>query len=119
MADLRTSAFLCFVLTTCWDRIKKRKNIPAKEQLMDRMDATELAANQFRMTQTRDKLTRRNINTQQQAIHTHLEVGKEVRAAIKRIGGMLPENIPPVEHIKQVKKRIKNTLPTQLGNDKK
>ena len=34
--------------------IKKRKGIPEKEQLMDRMDATELAANQFRMTQTRD-----------------------------------------------------------------
>src|SRR3989338_6295315 len=28
---------------------KARKNIPAKEQLLDRMNATELAANQFRM----------------------------------------------------------------------
>ena len=30
--------------------IKARKNIPPKEQLMDRMGTTELAANQFRMT---------------------------------------------------------------------
>jgi len=37
------------------EAIKARKRIPAKEQLMDRMDTTELAANQFRMTQTRDK----------------------------------------------------------------
>ena len=37
------------------DAIKARKRIPEKEQLMDRMDSTELAANQFRMTQTRDK----------------------------------------------------------------
>ena len=37
------------------DAIKTHKRIPAKEQLMDRMNATELAANQFRMTQTRDK----------------------------------------------------------------
>ena len=36
--------------------IKARKGIPSKENLMDRMNATELAANQFRMTQTRDKL---------------------------------------------------------------
>ena len=31
--------------------------------------------------------------------------------AIKRIGGPLPENLPPAEHIKQVQKRIKQTSP--------
>jgi DNA-damage-inducible protein D len=36
------------------DAIKQRKGIAKKENLMDRMDTTELAANQFRMTQTRD-----------------------------------------------------------------
>ncbi|MCM2359744.1 MAG: DNA damage-inducible protein D [Geobacteraceae bacterium] len=35
------------------DAIKQRKGVPKKENLMDRMDTTELAANQFRMTQTR------------------------------------------------------------------
>jgi small-conductance mechanosensitive channel len=54
---------------------------------MDRMNATELAANQFRMTQTRDKLARDSIRDQQHAIHAHEQVGKEVRDAIKRIGG--------------------------------
>ena len=34
------------------EAIKARKRIPEKEQLMDRMDTTELAANQFRMTGT-------------------------------------------------------------------
>jgi DNA-damage-inducible protein D len=91
--------------------IKKRKGIPKKENLMDRMDTTELAANQFRMTQTRDKLSRDGINSQQQAIHAHEVVGKEVREAIKRIGGVMPENIPPAEHINVVEKRIKNTPP--------
>jgi DNA-damage-inducible protein D len=38
-------------------------------------------------------------------------VGKEVRDAIKRIGGTLPENIPPAEHIKDVEKRLKLTTP--------
>jgi hypothetical protein len=32
--------------------------------------------------------------------------------AIKRIGGTLPENPSPVEHIKQVEKRIKQAPPT-------
>jgi DNA-damage-inducible protein D len=93
------------------EAIKKRKDIAKKDQLMDRMDTTELAANQFRMTQTRDKLARTPVKDQQQAIRTHEAVGKEVREAIKRIGGVMPENIPPAEHISEVEKRIKNTPP--------
>jgi len=91
--------------------IKQKKAIPQKEKLMDRMDATELAANQFRMTQTRDKLAQTHVKDQQQAIRTHETVGKEVREAISRIGGVMPENIPPAEHISKVEKRIKETPP--------
>ncbi|OQX02401.1 MAG: DNA damage-inducible protein D [Thiothrix lacustris] len=91
--------------------IQAYKKIPDKHQLMDRMNATELAANQFRMTQTRDKLARDAINNQQHAIKTHEQVGKEVREAIKRIGGTLPEHIPPAEHIKDVEKRVKQSTP--------
>ncbi len=93
------------------EAIKNRKNIPKKDQLMDRMDTTELAANQFRMTQTRDKLSRSPVQNQQQAIHTHEEVGREVREAIRRIGGVMPENMPPAEHINKVKRQVKNTPP--------
>jgi DNA-damage-inducible protein D len=93
------------------EAIKHRKAIPENEQLMDRMDTTELAANQFRMTQTRDKLAREHIRDQERAIQTHKQVGQEVREAIKRIGGTLPENLPPAEHIKQVEKRIKQAAP--------
>lgn len=92
------------------DAIKQRKTIADKDNLLDRMNATELAANQFRMTQTRDKLAR-GVSGQTQAIQTHEQVGKEVRDAIKRIGGTLPENIPPAEHIKEVEKRLKNATP--------
>lgn len=90
------------------EAIKQRKGIPKKDNLMDRMDTTELAANQFRMTQTRDKLARERVSNQQQAIRTHEEVGREVREAIKRIGGVMPENIPPAEHIAVVEKRTKS-----------
>ncbi len=48
--------------------IKKRKAIADNENLMDRMNATELAANQFLMTQTRDKLAREGIKSQSAAI---------------------------------------------------
>ncbi len=93
------------------DAIKVRKGIDARDQLMDRMDTTELAANQFRMTQTREKLKRENIRNSRDAIETHGAVGKEVRTAIAKIGGTLPENIPPAEHIKNVKKRLKKAKP--------
>jgi DNA-damage-inducible protein D len=92
------------------DAIKRRKTIAEKDNLLDRMNATELAANQFRMTQTRDKLAR-GVTGQAHAIQTHEQVGKEVRDAIKRIGGTLPENIPTAEHIKDVERRMKLTTP--------
>jgi DNA-damage-inducible protein D len=91
--------------------IKKFKGIDHRENLMDRMNSTELAANQFRMTQAREKLQKENIKGQEQAIRTHKKVGQEVRDAIKRIGGTLPENIPPAEHIRDVKKRIQSVKP--------
>jgi DNA-damage-inducible protein D len=91
--------------------IKTRKRIPQKENLLDRMNATELAANQFRMTQTRDKLARDAVYSEQAAINTHTQVGREVRQAISRIGGVLPENIPADEHIKDVQRRLKGSTP--------
>lgn len=66
------------------DAIKQRKTIPDKDNLLDRMNATELAANQFRMTQTRDKLAR-GVSGQTQAIQAHEQVpgasGKTTRTA--------------------------------------
>lgn len=98
--------------------IKKLKGVDRKENLMDRMNTTELAANQFRMTQAREKLQKENIKGQERAIATHKKVGQEVRDAIKRIGGTMPENIPPAEHIKQVKKRLKTAKPRLQLEDK-
>ena len=100
------------------DAIKQRKAIPGRDNLLDRMNATELAANQFRMTQTRDKLARDRVQGQMQAIQTHEQVGREVRQAIQRIGGTLPENIPPAEHIKEVEKRLKSATPKLALDDK-
>ena len=93
------------------DGIRTYKKIPEEQKLMDRMNATELAANQFRMTQTRDKLARDRVRSQRKAIDAHESVGREVREAIRKIGGILPENIPPDEHIKAVEKRIKSSTP--------
>ena len=93
------------------DEIKARKRIAAGENLLDRMGTTELAANQFRMTQTREKLAKEGIQGPKRAIDTHGQVGKEVREAIRRIGGTMPERLPPAEDIKQIEKRLKESPP--------
>lgn len=98
--------------------IKARKRIEPRAQLMDQMGTTELAANQFHMTQTREKLARKRVRNQQQAIQMHQDVGREVRVAIKRIGGTLPENIAPAERIKEVEKRLKTTTPKRELDDR-
>ncbi|HSX37223.1 MAG TPA: hypothetical protein VLE95_00130 [Chlamydiales bacterium] len=75
---------------------------------------TELAANQFRMTHTREKLKLEKIKNQRDAMETHEMVGREVRAAIAKIGVAMPENIPPAEPIKNVEKRLKKAKPKLL-----
>ena len=60
----------------------------------------------------------RNVTSQSAAIQVHHEVGQEVREAISKIGGTMPEAIPPAEHIKVVKKRIKSAKPKLQLDDR-
>ena len=66
------------------------------------------------MTQARDKLAREGIRGEQRAIDAHYTVGREVRSAIAKIGGTMPEHIRADEHIKLVEKRVK-TAPPKLS----
>ena len=52
-----------------------------------------------------------------QVIDLGESVVQEVRAAIQRIGGTLPENIPPAEHIQQVEQRVQSTSPKLVLDD--
>jgi len=90
--------------------IKQRKGIPPKEHLLDRAGRTELAANEFRITQTEEKIKRDNIDTENRAISTHRDVGREVRNVIKKIGGTMPENLPPEEPIKKLTSQKRKEL---------
>lgn len=91
--------------------IKRKKEIGEKENILDRMGRTELAANEFRITQAEDKIVRDGINNEKGAIDTHFRVGKEVRFTINKLGGIMPENLPPEEPIKKLtSKRIQKML---------
>lgn len=90
--------------------IKQRKGLFDKDNLLDRAGRTELAANEFRITQTEEKLARDGINTEARAITTHHNVGSEVRNVIKKIGGTMPENLPPEEPIKKLTSKKRKAL---------
>jgi DNA-damage-inducible protein D len=87
--------------------IKAKKNVPENETLLDHAGRVELAANDFRITQTEQKLRNENIKGQEHAIRTHQVVGQEVRDVIKKIGGTMPENLPPEPNIKKLKSSSK------------
>ncbi len=90
--------------------IQRKKGLRAKQQLLDHMGSTELAANLFRATQTEDKLRRENIRGKEAANAAHFEVGRKVRQTIKEIGGTMPEDLPVAEDIKKVERRIKKAI---------
>ena len=85
--------------------IREAKDIDQKENLLDRMGSTELAANYFRATQTEDKLRKDDIHGDRPAQKTHHDVGKEVRDTIERIGGTVPEHLPAEAPIKQIRSK--------------
>jgi DNA-damage-inducible protein D len=93
--------------------IKARKGIQEKDDLLDCIGPTELAANEFRVTQAEDKLRTKGIKGETSAIRTHREVGIEVRKTIQKIGGTMPENLPAAPSIKKLKKKsVVPQLPT-------
>src|SRR6266403_961661 len=90
--------------------IKGKKGIPQKEDLMDRAGRAELAANEFRYTQTEERLKKEQIRDGSRAETLHNEVGRKVREAIRNIGGTSPENLPAEPSLKKLSNSLKRRL---------
>jgi DNA-damage-inducible protein D len=85
--------------------IHKKKGLAAREKILDFMGSTELIANLFRISQTEEKLKRDGVSDRISANKVHHTVGQEVRAAIERVGGTMPEDLPtPKKSIAQIEK---------------
>ncbi len=84
------------------DDIKRIKGIAPADDLLDCIDREELAANEFRITQTEAKLKREGIQGEEKATATHFTVGQKVRSAIEQIQGTMPEKLPAVPSIKKL-----------------
>ena len=93
------------------DDIAKRKNLRYREDILDNMGSTELAANLFRITQTDDRLKKDNADNKYTASSIHYEMGKKVRKAIKDMRGTMPEELPtPNKSLKEIEKDNKNSI---------
>ena len=87
------------------DDIHSKKKLSAEQKILDFMGSTELIANLFRISQTEEKLRKDNIIGAEKATSTHYAVGREVRKAIGKIGGTMPEDLPtPEKSIQQIEK---------------
>ena len=91
--------------------IAKRKKLGYREDILDNMGSEELAANLFRITQAEAKLKRENITGESNANDAHYSVGKNVREAIQKNGGTMPEDyLAPEKSLKQLEKQRKHLL---------
>ena len=87
------------------DDIHKRKNLEVGQKILDYMGSTELIANLFRISQTEEKLRKDEVDNAKTATSIHYSVGKEVRSAIEKIGGTMPEDLPtPAKSIQEIEK---------------
>ena len=91
-------------------QIKQRKGLQKKEDLYDRAGSAELAANEFRITQTEESLTKKNIKGELSATQEHKRIGTKVRQTIKDLGNTLPENLPTAPSIKKLESERRRTL---------
>lgn len=95
--------------------IQRCKGLKPKENPLDHMGSTELAANLFRATQTDEKLRREQTRGKDRANELHFGVGKRVRQTISDLGGTMPESLPPAEHIEKVAKRLKKATLNEIS----
>ena len=79
------------------DDIHRRKGLAIGQKILDYMGSTELIANLFRISQTEEKLRKDQISTPNAATAIHYAVGNEVREAIRKIDGTMPEDLPTPE----------------------
>ena len=91
--------------------IAKRKGLRYREDILDNMGSTELAANLFRITQTDEKIKNDNVIGENNANNVHYNMGKDIRSFIVSHGGTVPEELPtPKKSLKELEKEYKNEL---------
>ena len=80
------------------------------------MAAAESAANVFRVTQAKLRMDREKPKTPSEAFKIAHDAGVRTRQAMADIGGVMPEDMPVADSIKDAKRRLETNrqiLPKQ------
>ena len=89
------------------DGRRRKMGLDPSAKILDHMGSTELAANLFRTTQTEEKLRKEKVQGKEKANTIHHDMGIQVRKAIAGMSGVMPEDLPTAELIREVEKRLK------------
>jgi len=89
--------------------IQDKKRLKPKDNPLDHMGSTELAANLFVRPKRRTSCagSRRKVRIARMICTSRSE--SEFRQTIRELGGTMPENLPTAENIEKVAKRLKRT----------
>ena len=87
------------------DDIHAKKQLEVGQKILDYMGSTELIANLFRISQTEEKIRKDKVQGADKATSVHYNVGREVRNAIEKIGGTMPEEYTTPEKTNNKKKK--------------
>lgn len=97
--------------------IHRLKELTKSQHILDHMSAAEGAANLFRITQANVQMAIENPKTPAKAFEIAENAGKETRAAIERISGVMPEDMKSVDGINKAKKRLEANKPLLSKKD--
>lgn len=102
-------------------QLKRSKHFVAKYgTLYDRMGTTELAANLFRITQTKERIKTHGIQGQAGLEDAAFQVGRTVRKIVRENTGKNPEELPlEKKEIKELKSEGKKTVKKLRAIDNK
>lgn len=78
-------------------RIKARKGLKKSHNYLDYAGSEELAANLFRISQTRAALERQGVRSERAACDTHRTIGASIRQTILEAGNTPPEDLPSAD----------------------
>lgn len=84
-----------------------RKRRLKKEELLEHMGSTEMAANLFRIEMTKARLEKDGHVGQEKAEGIHHLVGSQVRKMVKESTGVHPEDLPTKRRLPDIKQQLK------------